>query len=72
MEVLATLLEKWDVIALVIGINLLLGGLEAVLGWIASKTESKADDKIVSWLGKSTKLLSKLVELLNGKVEKKE
>lgn len=69
-DAIRELLSKWDIVALVIGINMFLGGLASVFRWVSAKTKKVTwDDKVAAWLSKSSGWTAKIVDFLNGNNE---
>jgi len=59
-------LQGLELAALVVAVNLFLGGVGALGSFIAAQTENTTDDKIFSWVGKISGWLSKLADILGN------
>jgi len=71
MDVIKEILEKWDLIALIIAINVLLGGAAQLFRWISTKTKATWDDKVAAYLGTASDWVAKVLDWLNGNAEHK-
>jgi len=65
------LLEKMDVVAVVIGFNLVMTGLHIVLGWVKTKTATDLDDKADDFIIKVLEFMKKTVDVVTGNKEHK-
>ena len=71
MDVVRQILEKWELIALVVAVNAFLGGAAQLFRWISKKTKATWDDKVAAYLGKGSDFLAKVLDWLNGNLEHK-
>lgn len=66
------ILEKLDIVALIVAVNLVLGGLSAFLHWLAPKTKATWDNKAAEWLSKATSWLAKVIDWLGNNTKPKD
>lgn len=66
MEIIKQILEKWDLVALIIAVNLALGGLAQVFRWISTKTKATWDDELAKKLASATEFVAKVIDWLHG------
>ena len=72
MELIKEILEKWDLIALIIAVNVVLGGLAQLFRWISTKTKATWDDELANKLGSASESVAKLIDWLHGNAQHKE
>ena len=72
MEIIKQVLEKWDLIALFIAVNVALGGLAQLFRWISTKTKATWDDELAQKLGSASDFVAKLIDWLHGNAPHKE
>jgi len=71
MDAIKEILEKWDLIALIIAVNVFLGGLAQLFRWVSTKTKTTWDDKVAGYLGIASDWVAKVIDWLNGNTEHK-
>jgi hypothetical protein len=72
MEIIKQILEKWDLIALFIAVNLALGGLAQLFRWISTKTKATWDDELAQKLGSASEFVAKAIDWLQGNAQHKD
>lgn len=72
MELIKEILEKWDLVALIIAVNVALGGLAQLFRWISTKTKATWDDELANKLGSASESIAKLIDWLHGNAQHKE
>ena len=72
MDIVHQLLERWDLLAFFIAINLLLGGLAQVFRWISVRTLNKWDDGIALKLSSVSEFVAKTLDWLHGNAPHKD
>ncbi len=72
MEIIKQILEKWDLIALFLAMNVALGGLAQLFRWISTKTKATWDDELAQKLGSASEFVAKLIDWLQGNAQHKE
>lgn len=72
MDIIKQILEKWDLIALFIAINVALGGLAQLFRWISTKTTATWDDDLAKKLGSASEFIAKVIDWLHGNTQHKE
>lgn len=63
------LLEKLDIVAVVIGFNFLMMGLHSILGWMKDKTATDVDNKADDMIVKILDFLKKMVDVASANKE---
>ena len=71
MDIIKQILEKWDLIALFIAVNLALGGLAQLFRWIATKTTATWDDEFAKKLSSVSDFMAKVIDWLHGNAQHK-
>ena len=71
MEIIKQVLEKWDLIALFIAVNVALGGLAQLFRWISTKTKATWDDELAQKLGSASEFVAKVIDWLQGNPQHK-
>ena len=72
MDIIKQILEKWDLIALFIAINVALGGLAQLFRWISTKTTATWDDDLAKKLGSASEFIAKVIDWLHGNAPHKD
>jgi len=72
MEIIKQILEKWDLIALFIAVNVALGGLAQLFRWISTKTKATWDDELAQKLGSASEFVAKAIDWLQGNAQHKD
>lgn len=72
VELIKEILEKWDLVALIIAVNVVLGGLAQLFRWISTKTKATWDDDLANKLGSASEYIAKLIDWLHGNSQHKE
>ena len=72
MDIIKQILEKWDLIALFIAVNVALGGLAQLFRWISTKTTATWDDDLAKKLGSASEFIAKVIDWLHGNAPHKE
>lgn len=71
MEIIKQILERWDLVALIIAMNLALGGLSQVFRWISTKTQATWDDDLAKKLSSASEFVAKIIDWLHGNAQHK-
>ena len=72
MDIVRQILEKWDLVALFIAVNLALGGLAQLFRWISTKTAATWDDDVANKLSAASNFVAKVIDWLHGNAEHKD
>ena len=72
MDIIKQILEKWDLIALFIAVNVALGGLAQLFRWISTKTTATWDDDLAKKLGSASEFIAKVIDWLHGNAPHKD
>ncbi len=71
MDIIKQILEKWDLIALFLAVNVALGGLAQLFRWISTKTKATWDDDLAKKLGSASEFVAKVIDWLQGNTQHK-
>ncbi|MGE3682381.1 MAG: hypothetical protein AB7G93_11705 [Bdellovibrionales bacterium] len=71
MEIIKQILEKWDLIALFLAVNVALGGLAQLFRWVSTKTKATWDDELAQKLGSASDFVAKIIDWLQGNAQHK-
>lgn len=72
MDIIRQILEKWDLVALFVAVNLALGGLAQLFRWISTKTAATWDDDLAKKLSSASDFVAKAIDWMHGNAEHKD